>query len=241
MLSRLSPHRLIKQVIKHPVIAILIILLVTGVFAWRIPTLSFKTSIYDLIIEDLPATMRYEEFKAIFGSDEIIRVVIKSEGIYEDSTFKKIEVLSDTAAKISGVRRVISLPEIKRAVDIAGKWDLKQFSDVMMHVDLFKENLFSDDGKTTVLTLVLSNNADPEKVIAAVNQLIESSPKTLSLYQIWMPLVSQALAQLTQNDFLRQPPITFILVAVVLLCLYHKFFYVMLPFHGSELQFPRYL
>jgi len=54
--------------------------------------------------------------------------------------------------------------------------------------------------------------------------LIESSPKTLSLYQIGMPLVSQTLAQLTQNDFLRLPPITFILVAVVLLCLYHKFF-----------------
>jgi len=229
MLSRLSPHRLIKQVIKHPVIAILIVLLITGVFAWRIPTLSFKTSIYDLIIEDLPATMRYEEFKAIFGSDEIIRVVIKSEGIYEDSTFKKIEVLSDTAAKIAGVRRVISLPGVKRAVDFAGKWDLKQFSDVMMHVDLFKENLFSEDGKTTVLTLVLDNEADPEKVIATVNQLIDASPKNLELYQIGMPLVSQALAQLTQKDFFRLPPITFVLIAFVLLCLYRKFIYVFLP------------
>ena len=100
MLSKFSPHRLIEQVIKHPVIAILILLIVTAAFAWRIPTLTFKTSIYDLIIEDLPATSRYEEFKAIFGSDEIIRVVIKSEGIYEDSTFKKIEALSDAAEKL---------------------------------------------------------------------------------------------------------------------------------------------
>ena len=125
MLSKFSPHRLIEQVIKHPVITILILLIATAVFAWRIPTLTFKTSIYDLIIEDLPATSRYEEFKAIFGSDEIIRVVIKSEGIYEESTFKKIEVLSDAAVKIKGIRRVISLPEVKRAVDFTGKWDLK--------------------------------------------------------------------------------------------------------------------
>ena len=61
------------------------------------------------------------------------------------------------------------MPEVKKAVDFSGKWELTKFSDVMKHVDLFKENLFSDDGKTTVLTLVLSNNADPEKVIAAVN------------------------------------------------------------------------
>ncbi|MBW1865999.1 MAG: MMPL family transporter, partial [Deltaproteobacteria bacterium] len=229
MLSRFSPHGLVERAIKHPVIAILIILLATAAFAWRIPTLTFKTSIYDLIIEDLPATSRYEEFKTIFGSDEIIRIVIKSEGIYEESTFKKIEALSDAAAKIEGVRRVISLPEIKKAIDFTGKWDLTHFSDVMKPVDLFKENLFSDDGKTTVLTLVLSNDADPDMVIAAVNQLIESSPQTLSLYQIGMPLVSQALAQLTQKDFFRLPPITFILIGVVLLCLYRKLFYVILP------------
>ena len=229
LLSRFSPHRLVERVIEHPVIAILIILIATAAFAWRIPALTFKTSIYDLVIEDLPATARYEEFKSIFGSDEIIRVVIKSDGIYEENTFKKITELSDAAAKIAGVRRVISLPEIKKAVDFSGKWELTKFSGVMKHVDLFKENLFSDDGKSTVLTLVLSNDADPEEVIAAVNQLIESSSKTLSLYQIGMPLVSQALAQLTQNDFIRLPPFTFILVAVVLSCLYRKFSYVILP------------
>ena len=124
---------------------------------------------------------------------------------------------------------MISLPEVKRAVDFTGKWDLKQFSDVMNHVDLFKENLFSDDGKTTVLTLVLDNDSDPDMVIAAVDQLIDASPKNLELYQIGMPLVSQALAQLTQKDFFRLPPITFILIAVVLLCLYRKFLYVFLP------------
>ncbi len=229
LLSRFSPHGLVEWVIKRPVIAILIVLTATAVFAWRIPTLTFKTSIYDLIIEDLPATTRYEEFKSLFGSDEIIRVVIKSEGIYEEDTFKKIAALSDAAAKIEGVRRVISLPEVKKAVDFSGKWELSKFSDVMKHVDLFKENLFSDDGKTTALTLVLSNDADPDMVIDAVNQLIESSPKTLSLYQIGMPLVSQALAQLTQNDFIRLPPITFILIAVVLLGLYRKLSYVILP------------
>jgi diguanylate cyclase (GGDEF)-like protein len=127
------------------------------------------------------------------------------------------------------VRRVISLPEVKRAVDFTGKWDLKQFSDVMTHVDLFKENLFSADGKSTVLTLVLNNDIDPEMVIAAVNQLITASPKNLELYQIGMPLVSQALAQLTQKDFFRLPPITFILIAIVLLCLYRKLIYVFLP------------
>ena len=228
-LSSVSPHRLVERVIRHPLVAILIVLMITAVLAWRIPTLTFKTSIYDLIIEDLPATSRYEAFKAIFGSDEIIQVVIKSDDIYEAAAFIKIQELSDKAAKIAGVRRVISLPEVKKAIDFSGKWDLKQFSDVMNSVALFKKNLFSDDHKTTALTLILTNDADPEKVIAAVNALIEASPKSLTLYQIGMPLVSQALAQLTQKDFFRLPPITFILIAGVLLGLYRKWVHILLP------------
>lgn len=229
VLSGLSPHRLIEAVTKHPVVTILLILSITVLFAWQIPTLSFKTSIYDLIIEDLPATERYENFKSIFGSDEIIRVVIKAEDIYDDATFKKIQTLSDTAAKISGVRRVISLPEVKKAVDFTGKWGMDRFAEVMEGVDLFKQNLFSNDHKTTVLTLVLSNDADPDAVIADVNNLIKTASTDLSMYQIGMPLVSQALAQLTQKDFFRLPPITFLLIATVLLCLYRKASYLILP------------
>jgi uncharacterized protein len=229
VLSRLSPHRLVQWVIKHPVLVILFVLGITVLFAWRIPSLSFKTSIYDLIIEDLPETARYTEFKRLFGSDEIIRVVIKCDDIYNPTTFGKIQELSDTAAQIDGVRRVISLPEIKKAVDFTGKWDLEQFSSVMAHVDLFKQNLFSDDRKTTVLTLVLGIDADPDQVIAGVNRLMAASIDGLSLYQIGMPLVSQALARLTQKDFFRLPPITFILIVIVLAVLYRRFFFVLIP------------
>lgn len=224
-----STRQLLKHTLMHPVITICIVLLLTGVFAWRIPYLSFKTSIYDLIIEDLPETAKYNEFKEVFGSDEIIRVVIKAENIYDDVAFQQIQMLSEAAGKIEGVRRVISLPEIKKAVDRSGKWDLKKFSDVVNQVTLFRENLFSLDGTATVLTLVLENDMDPDAVIAAVNELIEGASDKLSLYQIGMPLVSQALAQLTQKDFFRLPPITFLLIAVMLLLLYRNIKYLVLP------------
>jgi len=229
VLSRLSPQRLVGWVIKHPAMVILAIMVITALFAWQIPDLSFKTSIYDLIIEDLPETGRYEAFKKQFGSDEIIRVVIKCDDIYDQTNFQKIQELSEKAAKIDGVRRVISLPEVKKAVDFTGNWDLDKFSAVMANVDLFKENLFSADHKTTVLTLVLKIDADPDQVIADVNRLMAESPDRLSLYQIGMPLVSQALARLTEKDFFRLPPVTFALIAIVLAVLYRRLFYILIP------------
>ncbi|MEN8247022.1 MAG: MMPL family transporter [Thermodesulfobacteriota bacterium] len=228
-LKTVTSGQLLERMLQRPVVVILAVLLITALFAWRVPYLSFKTSVYDLIIEDLPETARYEAFKEIFGSDELIRVVVKGENLFDAVAFKQLEVLVEAAEKIEGVRRVISLPGVKNAVDLSGKWELSRFSDVLDDVALFRKNLYSPDGKSTILTLVLENGADPDAVVAAIKEMIAAAPASLSLYQIGMPLVSQAMARLTQRDFFKLPPITFLLIALVLFLLYRKLIYVVLP------------
>ena len=151
---RFSFKEILEWTIRKPLVVISIILVITLFFAWQIRHLSFKTSIYDLQIEDLPETARYEDFKKLFGSDEIIRVVVKCENVFDSLTFRKIEQLAENAAQIDGVRRVISLAGIKKAIDVSGNWDMEKFSTVVSGADLFQKNLFSTDGKTTALTLV---------------------------------------------------------------------------------------
>ncbi|MCG6911790.1 MAG: hypothetical protein LJE94_16945, partial [Deltaproteobacteria bacterium] len=68
-LKTLTSGLLLERMLKRPLVVLAVVLLITAVFAWRIPSLIFKTSIYDLIIEDLPETARYDDFKKIFGSD----------------------------------------------------------------------------------------------------------------------------------------------------------------------------
>ncbi|MGD8504853.1 MAG: MMPL family transporter, partial [Syntrophobacterales bacterium] len=218
------------QVIVHrPRWIILAVALVTCFFAWHIPKLSIRTSIYDLVIEDLPETARYDGFKEVFGSDEIIRVVIKAKNVFDPVTFQKIQQLSETAAEIEGVRRVISLPSIKKDVDIRGESSLTEFATMVAPVDLFQKNLISDDRKTTVLNLVLEDKSDRELVIQNVKEMIDGADKELSLYQIGMPLVSQALARFTGKDFFKLPPFTFLLIAVILLFLFRNVACLLLP------------
>jgi len=228
-IKRFSFRKVLEGLIRRPKAVILAVAAVTLFFAYHIPQLSFKTSIYDLVIEDLPETARYQDFKKLFGSDEIIRVVIKSQNVFDQVTFKKIEQLAETASNIQGIRRIISLPGIRKAVDVTGEWSLEKFASVVDHVELFQRNLFSADRKTTVLTLILEEEADHEAVIQAVEEMIDKTSKDLSLYQIGMPLVSQALARLTEKDFFMLPPITALLIAVVLFGLFRNFFCIILP------------
>lgn len=214
---------------KWPKAVILVIIVLTGLFAFQIPNLSFSTSVYDLVIEDLPETTRYKAFKKVFGSEEIIRIVVRSENVFDPLVFRKLEVFAETAAKIKGVRRVISLPGIKKAIDISGEWGLDEFSGVLDPVDLFNGNIVSEDRKATALTLVLADDADYLAVIGEVDQMIAESSGNLSLYQIGMPLVSQALEEYTRKDFFRLPPITFLLIGLILICIFRNIAYLFLP------------
>jgi predicted RND superfamily exporter protein/CRP-like cAMP-binding protein len=216
-------------ILKRPVITVCIVLSITLLFTWQIPKLSFKTSVYDLVIEKLPETERYKEFKALFGSEEIIRVVVKCLDVYEPQTFQKIKTLSDAASGIAGVQRVISLPVIKKTVDLSGSWDLELFAERLAHVELIQRNLVSADRRTTALTLVLADGADPDEIIARVEAAMTPFSDAYQVYQIGMPLVSKALGELTQRDFMRLPPITFALAALVLFCLYRRFWHMVLP------------
>jgi uncharacterized protein len=216
-------------ILQRPRQVIWAVLAVSVLFAWQIPHLSFSTSVYDLIIDDLAESNQYNAFKKIFGSDEIIRVVIRADDVFSPLTFRKIETLADAAAGIQGVRRIIGLPGIKKSIDVTGGWDMKQFAAVVTPVALFQRNLVSADRKTTLLTLVLENDADHGAVIAGVDRLMAQAPGDLSLYQIGMPLVSQALEQFTRKDFFRLPPVTFLLVALVLFFLFRHPAHLALP------------
>ncbi|MGD8991054.1 MAG: MMPL family transporter [Desulfobacterales bacterium] len=224
-----SFNEMLQWTLRKPLVVITITVAITLFFAWQIRHLSFKTSIYDLQIEDLPETIQYQDFKKLFGSDEIIRVVVKADNVFDPLTFSKIEQLAENAAQIEGIRRVISLPGIKKAVDVAGTWGIDKFYAVVSGADLFQKNLFSRDGKTTALTLVLNNDASPDEVIQRIRKLIANSSREISLYQIGMPLVSEALAKSTEKDFSRLPPITFLLIAIIFFCLFRKLRYILMP------------
>ncbi len=131
----------LKWITNKPWIVIVIGFVLTCFFAFHIPELSFRTSVYDLLIKDLPDTAVYENLKAEFGSDEVIRLVVKTDHIFEPAAFRKLENISAKLADLDGIRRVISLPQIKKAIDPSAKMSLTQFETVAAPVELFQRNL----------------------------------------------------------------------------------------------------
>ncbi len=224
-----GPESWLRYIVNHPRRIIISVLLVTLIFALQIPGLLFQTTIYDLIIEDLPEASQYKAFKETFGCEEIILVVAKTKDIFQTETFGQTDHLANELSKIKGVRRVLSLPGIKRAMDITGKWTLSDFETIISPVDLLQRNLISLDRKTTVVSLILEDIKEKDRVIDAIEDVIGDYKATFPLYQIGMPVVSKALADFTEQDFLRLPIITFGLIAMILFLSFRNLRGVLIP------------
>lgn len=223
-----SGHRL-RFVIRHPWLMLILIGLMTLFFATKLPELRFQTSIYDLAIEDLPESVYYRQFKKIFGSEEMILVAARSNNVFAPETFERLNAIGESIQKIPGVNRVLSLPGIKKDMDLTARWTPEEFKDIIAPIALFKRNFLSEDRKTTVLSVILDDLPDKTSVIRDIQQVLDGENETLSLYQIGMPLVSRALADYTQSDFLKLPPITFMIMALVLLFLFRDVRSVIIP------------
>ena len=218
----LSLRSVLEWILLRPWISVACFALISLFFALQIPKLSFRTSIYDLLIENLPDTIQYQKARNVFGSDEMIQVVVKADNIFDTATFRKIEMLSEAFSQIQGVKRSISLPDIWQKVDPGRKWTIDQFAEVISPVDLFKKNLISADRKVTAITLILESEAAHESVIAKINDIINKDAGSLTLYQIGMPLVSQALVKYTIKDFQTLPILTLVLITLTLFVLFRK-------------------
>jgi len=213
----------LRYIVDHPIQVIILVALVTVVFGLQLPLLGFKTSIYDLTIEDLPENIGYQLFKKEFGSEEIILVVVKSQNIFDPVTFERIDRLAQKLSKVTGVSRVISLPGIRKDIDITGSKSLPDFEKILAPADLLFRTLISADKKTTVITMILKDLKDKDPIIESIKNIIDDEKRRLARYQIGLPIVSQALAKFTEKDFITLPPIAFLVISVILFSLFRNF------------------
>ena len=221
---------LLTTALKWPWATIVLFIGISLFFAWHIPHLGFRSSIYDLAVEDLPGTQYYEKFKKDFGSEEVLLVVVRSDDLFAPDTFQSLKSISDALAKLPEVRRIISLPGIRQDMDLTEKWTLTDFEKIIRPVELFDKNFLSTDKKATVISLLLQADVDRKIIIDAVDAVISQDYKGINtIYQIGMPSVAQALATYTEKDFVLLPPITFAVILLVLYALFGNFRGVILP------------
>ncbi len=200
---------------------ILAIAAITLVFAVQLPYIRLQASVYEVAIEDLPENLYFQEIREQFGAEEIIRVVLRADDVFSPEVFERIGVLSDRLGAINGVVEVISLTTVKERTDLLDEWSPGEFEEIIKPVRLFTGNLTTPEGGSTAITLLIGDIDREERIVREIERIL-GDEREYSLYQIGMPVFSQALLQNMKRDFSRLPPLTFILMVLVLVVIFRR-------------------
>ena len=213
-----SYTRILFWMLNHPKAILGTFLLITIFLGLKIPGLSLRFSIYDLIIEKLPETRAYHRHLAAFGSEDVIRINFKTHNIYYPTVFNTIDQVAKALARISGVAEVISLPHIKKAIESSSPMNLDRFREVVEPMEVFKNYLISRNGKETSVILVLKNGTNQNDVIQQTTELLDKMKIGPAAYLSGMPFFNYFLGRLIHRDFFLIP-LLIILISIITLFL----------------------
>ena len=181
-----------RWVLRHRLIVLVGVVLITGIFGWTLTTLPVLTSLRDVLPRNA-AMQVYEETRARFGGDEVVFVAVVADDHFTTDGLARLEALALKLEEHALVERVIGLTRanwLREGED--GGLAISPFYDEfepapadlikarVLGDDLVVGNLISEDARTALIavTLVPSDDSqwDREAVAAYVQPQIERLP-----------------------------------------------------------------
>ena len=186
---------LAQKVLRNRLSIVVIILLLTGTFAYFAMTdLKLDNKYGNMLPKESPAQSNYLKFKSLFGEDGGTLVfAIEEENIYSEEKIKKWRDLGSRIAKVPGVMNVVSEANLIRLVNdtILKKFVVEtiipdtdfdeaaaiEFERVIRGNPLYEGVIFNSESKVTLMLISVSEEflSDPKKakVVLDIEKIAE--------------------------------------------------------------------
>ena len=229
-----------KKILKHNKLIIAIIFLITLFFLLQIPDVEINNDLEVFLPDDNPAKSSSHKLRDIFGKSEslVAAVKVKEGNIFEAKNLKIIDNLTKDIEKINKIDEVRSITNVDF---ISGSSEGMQVESLVKEIpksraqereikkkimswDYYRNNLYSDDFKSTQILLSLKEGLSPEKQSEIYYQLND----TVSGYQdrgIETYISgTTAINVLMSNQMLQDVRLLIPFVAIVLILALYFFF-----------------
>ncbi len=180
-----------KLVCRNPVLAILVVLLITATAASGLRNIVIDTSTESFLYPDDPILVRYEEFRAQFGRDDIIVIAVEPGELFAHDSLSRLKALHEDLA--SGVPHLASITSMVNARNTRGEDDRLVVGDLLeswpeteadlaalrkrvLANPLYRNLLVSADGRVTTVVLELARTADAPMSVDSALALFDAPP-----------------------------------------------------------------
>lgn len=230
------------KLLSHPKLILIVILVVTGLFATMLPNIVIDNDVKQYFPEDHPSYTRTEDLNDTFGSQIIMAIAItNNEGtILEQETLTTVKELVAVIEPMQFVEEVQAItnsdypegtaegmkvaPLVKDSFN-GSKEELRELrSKLLDWQEMYRRALYSDDFSSTQLIISIDEDISADEMSLLFNeietQVDATVPASLEYRIAGDPVLSERAKEYMYSDLSRLIPLV---ILVVLMVLYFSF------------------
>ncbi len=244
--------RLSNFILKNRLAIIICVLACSGVMAYVGQSLQWSFKLLQIVPDNDPDLIAFQEFESRFGEDANAMVVgIKDSSIYSLDNFQQLSSLSDDLHKVDGIAEVVSLPRLlSLSVDrvnkkfntseifkapIASQKELDSLLVAFKDIQLYKDVVYNSENGALISVLVFEKGfVDSPKRLNIVDTIVSLGNKFeketgIELRYSGLPFIRSTVAKKTKAETIYFLWASIIVSAFVLFLFFRSFSPVFYP------------
>ncbi len=210
-------------------------------FALQVPIESSNVS---MVSHTKELQGNYDNFRKIFGNDEVLLLAITDPDLLESESLQTINRITQELTQIEGVTRVLSLTNAEQLVagdfgveliplipeQDAGKNYQIAISKALEQNPVLAQLLVSKDLKTSMIIIDLTGDIDQQgRGLAAIETLLSSDYSNKDWHLTGIPLQKLTVSRLIQRDQQVIIPFSVLALGTLLFLVFRRFSGLLLP------------
>ncbi len=241
-----------KFILSYRLYLIILVGLITAFFASKIPGLQLSYDFANVVPPGDPEMVYLKEFKARFGEDGNVLVIgMQDSSLYKAENLRRYKYMSEEMARIKGVKSVLSLPLLQRAVrdnenrkfafepvfdDVPDDQALvDSLLQVALDQKIYSRQLFNQENGATLMLLTIDTdvlNSDNrtvlmEDIVMAGTQFEEKTG--IDIHYAGIPFVRAVMTTKVQAELKLFLLLSVAVTALILLLFFRSFNAVLFP------------
>jgi len=212
---------------------IVVVFLLTAFSGYHIKNLRINSDIISTLPDDDPHASLLKDVGEKFGGNKIGMVILETDDVFRLEVLEHVSQITEMIGLMDGISSVTSLTnimdirsgedglEVGKLVDeydLPGtEVELEELRNKTLSSDIYKGVIVSEDATATIIIFTLLEDADVESVAQEVIENTQSMGLPETIYYAGSPMLVSAISDLIAADLIRLIPISFIVIALVLL------------------------
>jgi uncharacterized protein len=228
--------------VRRPLLSLVLSGVVGLFFLFQIPGIETIDNVDYFTVDDDPDFAYYQEIKSVFGDDEFFVIAFRQANIFTEQNLLLLRELTAELESHPGIRDVKSLANVDYVDGGQEYFDVRKFLATIpessqglellrqqaLSTPLYLDNLISRDASTTAIVVYPRDHPDDQefrkRLLESVQEMLAKHEAEEAQFHLAGNTVTNVhLSRYVQQDLAVFIPLTYVLVALVVLVVFRSF------------------